>query len=144
MLKKTCASLLLGLFLIAPASAELEVRDIIVQKQGQQDRLLKLYIANPGPSHTGPFQVHLYTRTSPNGPWRCLEKWTNESDLPPGERRIFEVSDNEGNARLRAELKEPGFEMKGVAESIATGAVERVVTLGADKIDVGWDYGDDF
>lgn len=140
---RTCKSLLLGLLLIAPASAELAITDILVQKQGL-DRNLKMYVKNPGPNHTGPILVHLYTRTSPNGPWRCLEKWTDITNLPPGERRILEVSDTEGQARLRDEMREPGFEMKGVAESAATGAVERVVTLGADKIDVTWDYGQDF
>ena len=133
---KTCASLLMGLLLIVlPASAELSVDDILVVKQGQ-DRQLKMYVSNPGPHHTGPLLIHLYTRTAPNGPWRMLEAWKDIKDLEPGEKRILEVSDTEGQARLRAEMAQPGFEMKGVAESAATGQVEKVVTLGADKIDV--------
>jgi len=112
------------LLMLAPAQAELVLRDFKVTRPGAT-LTIKVSVANPGPEPEkgADIKLGLFIRANEKEPWEPFKAWTDFPTLKPGEKvcRTYQVT---GDDRIRRLASQPNCQIKARLQ-----AGERVAEL---------------
>lgn len=101
---------LLGLTL--PASAQAQIEDLLIHRDGEVVNL-RVTARNPGPaSEPGPLTIELWGRPLGSPDWAPLHAWSNLGGLAAGHRVSRDFFSKEGDTT--SELAEGEFEVRAV------------------------------
>ena len=85
-LKAILGSLLLGICLLVPASAELSIQDLKLRKGGSQINV-RVVVGHPGAAvQKGPVALTLWVHPNPSAEWAQIKGWNDIAQIKPGDK----------------------------------------------------------
>ena len=83
---KTGLAALLGLFLFVPASAEIAINEMVINKAGENMNV-RIVLGNPSSTvQKGPITMVLYARKDAYSTWQKIKVWTDVTEIKSGDK----------------------------------------------------------
>ena len=130
---KPLVAMALGIWMAAPATADIAVNELLLRKKGE-DINVRVVVGNPAMStQRGPVKVVLYVRPDSTGPWQKIKVWNDIREIKSGDKVARDLF-AENSAVLRNAASNYSWEARTTVEAPGVKMVSReVVNKGDEK-----------